>query len=127
MVSEKPEHNGISSFKISMMPTINGLTSAVESNDFNLTSWHLNNGVNPNNRDMYGNIALSIAVMNNNIAITRLLLDFGANPNITDRFGIYPIQYSITSVNSSIYQLLILYGSTNPIIGHIDEELNRLN
>ena len=107
--------------------TVNDLTNAAMSNDINLVLRCLCRGINPNDRDMFDNIALSVAVMCDNFAITQILLQFHADPNILDRYGNYPIQYSITSRNAEIFQLLILYGSNNPIIGHINEELSRLN
>lgn len=107
--------------------TVNNLTDAAMSNDIDLALTCLLSGVNPNDRDMYDNTALSVAVMYENFAIVRLLLAFHADPNITDRYGNYPIQYSITAPNAEIFQLLILHGSIIPIIEQINEELNRLN
>ena len=72
----------------------------------------LENGSDPNLKDLDGDSSLTHASYGGRIEIVKLLIDHGADVNYTDFSGFAPIHYAILKGHSELLKLLISNGAS---------------
>ena len=68
-------------------------------------------GVNPNQKDRYGDPPLSIAIRGGKFSVAQLLLANGADPNQKDRYGDPPLNITIHKGDYKTAELLLIKGA----------------
>jgi ankyrin repeat protein len=83
------------------------LLAAVANGSEELTRWMLEQGYNPNVKELLTGSALAYAVKENDAAIFALLLDKGADPNLADEDGVTPLMLAAQESHLAMVQTLI--------------------
>jgi len=88
------------------------LRNAIQKKDISLIRAFLEQGANPNTKDVNGTTALHVAAKKHSIELCKSLLERGANVNAQDNDGGYtPLIQAITIGTEAVCELLIAHGA----------------
>ena len=96
---------------------IQTLFDAVDSGDRQKISAALATGIDPNIKNMQGQIALNQAVTARNLNVAQALIAAGANPNRTGLGGFLPLQHAVIAQDTNMMAVLIRGGADLQAIG----------
>lgn len=97
------------------------LMDAIKKGELQALQDALNEGINPNFKDEFGENALIIAIADNQMQIAQLLINSGANINARGRRGKTVLMYAASQGNEEIVKMLIDRGGAAQLLRHDDQ------